>query len=99
MYTAQERKTLQLVIKTAQIISGARLLSIRDINEVRFLWRAQRIFKDKTHPIYSLFMMLIDKRYRDICCHTSRLKDRFYPQDEFLSLSSHSHVYCSFYFY
>ncbi|KAI3363178.1 hypothetical protein L3Q82_011549 [Scortum barcoo] len=64
---------LQQVIKTFQNIIGAHLLSISDICEVRCLFRGQRILKDNTHPIHSLFSLLLSGRYRRI----TRLQSSF----------------------
>ena len=47
--TAQDRKALQRVIKTAQFMSGAAFPSLQDIYSTRVTRRAHNIFKDRTH--------------------------------------------------
>ncbi|XP_078121563.1 immunoglobulin superfamily member 5 [Sander vitreus] len=62
---AQDRRALQLVIKTAQNIIGTHLPGIIDVSEKRDLCRARRILKDNTHPRNSLFTLLPSgKNYR-----------------------------------
>ncbi len=81
LWTAQDRRAQQQVIKTTQNIIGTYLLSISDISEVRCLHRAQRILKDSTHPNNSLFTLLLSgKRYRSIRCCTTRLQSSFFLQ-------------------
>ena len=63
---AQNRKALELVIKTAQIIIGTHLQSISDITEVRYLHRAQKIVRDNTHPSYSLFTLLPSRKTTEV---------------------------------
>lgn len=45
----------------------------RYISDVRCLHRAQSILKDNTHPRLST-LLLSDKRYRSICCRSTRLQ-------------------------
>ncbi|KAI4875883.1 hypothetical protein NFI96_009459 [Prochilodus magdalenae] len=56
--TAQDRKALQRVIKTAQSISGAAFPSLQDIYRTRVIRRAHSIISDSTHPQHSLFTLL-----------------------------------------
>ncbi|KAI4871332.1 hypothetical protein NFI96_009818, partial [Prochilodus magdalenae] len=56
--TAQDRKALQCVIKTAQSISGAAFPSLQDIYRTRVIRRAHSIIRDSTHPQHSLFTLL-----------------------------------------
>ncbi|KAI4888599.1 hypothetical protein NFI96_004398 [Prochilodus magdalenae] len=63
--TAQDRKALQRVSKTAQSISGAAFPSLQDIYRTRVIRRAHSIIRDSTHPQHSLFMLLPSgRRYR-----------------------------------
>ncbi|KAI4892528.1 hypothetical protein NFI96_005758 [Prochilodus magdalenae] len=79
--TAQDRKALQRVIKTAQSISEAAFPSLQDIYRTRVIRRAHSIIRDSTHPQHSLFMLLPSgRRYRSVKSRTARLTDSFYPQ-------------------
>ncbi|KAI4873818.1 hypothetical protein NFI96_001419 [Prochilodus magdalenae] len=79
--TAQDRKALQRVIKTAQLISGAAFPSLQDIYRTRVIRRAHSIIRDSTHPQHSLFTLLPSgRRYRSVKSRTARLTDSFYPQ-------------------
>ncbi|KAI4875202.1 hypothetical protein NFI96_000084 [Prochilodus magdalenae] len=60
--TAQDRKALQRVIKTAQSISGAAFPSLQDIYRTRVIRRAHSIIRDSTHPQHSLFTLLPSAR-------------------------------------
>ncbi|KAI4905611.1 hypothetical protein NFI96_003219 [Prochilodus magdalenae] len=63
--TAQDRKALQRVIKTAQLISGAAFPSLQDIYRTRVIRRTHSIIRDSTHPQHSLFTLLPSgRRYR-----------------------------------
>ncbi|KAI4874696.1 hypothetical protein NFI96_021606, partial [Prochilodus magdalenae] len=78
--TAQDRKALQRVIKTAQFISGAAFPSLQDIYRTRVFRRAHSIIRDSTHPQHSLFTLLPSgRRYRSVKSRTARLTDSFYP--------------------
>ncbi len=50
--TAQDRRTLEGVLKTAQNITAFHLPSISDISEVRCLHRASRILKPQLQPVH-----------------------------------------------
>ena len=64
---SDRKQTLQRANKTTQNIIRTHLQNISDICEVGDLRRAQRIFKDDTHPCHSLFTLLPSgKRYRSI---------------------------------
>ncbi|KAI4873816.1 hypothetical protein NFI96_001418 [Prochilodus magdalenae] len=79
--TAQDRKALQRVIKTAQLISGAAFPSLQDIYRTRVIRRTHSIIRDSTHPQHSLFTLLPSgRRYRSVKSRTARLTDSFYPQ-------------------
>ena len=79
--TAQDRKALQRVIKTAQLISGAAFPTLQDTYRTRVLRRAHNIIKDRSHPQHSLFTLLPSgKRYRSVKSRTTRLTNSFYPQ-------------------
>lgn len=56
--------------------------------------RIQRVLKDGTHPSHSLFSQLpSDKRYRSICCCTTRIRSSFFPQSVRLIKSSSTPFY------
>src|SRR4029434_266492 len=86
--TAQDRKTLQRVVKSAQRITRTALPSIQDLYSQRCRRKAKRIISDPSHPCHSLFSLLPSgRRYKSIRSRTSRYRDRFYPhQDAELSL-------------
>lgn len=72
----------QQVMKTAKNIIGIHLASGSDISEVRLV---QRIPKEDTCP--SLFILLAcDKRYKSICCRSTRLRSIFSPQAVILQI-------------
>ncbi|KAI4902030.1 hypothetical protein NFI96_009938 [Prochilodus magdalenae] len=48
--SAQDRKCLQRVVKTAQLITGTALSPLEDIYHSRVLRKAHKIIKDKAHP-------------------------------------------------
>ena len=69
--TAQYRKLLQQVIKTAS----------KNIGEMRCLRRSQRKLRDNTYLSHSLFILLLSgKRYRSIRCQTTRPQSSFILQ-------------------
>ncbi|KAK7884028.1 hypothetical protein WMY93_027151 [Mugilogobius chulae] len=53
--TTAERKALQRVIKTAEKMLGTNLPSMETIYTQRCRKRAEKIMKDSSHPVYSLF--------------------------------------------
>ncbi|KAK0143548.1 hypothetical protein N1851_018288 [Merluccius polli] len=85
--TAQDRKALQRVVKTAQHISGAAFHSLQDIYSTRVTRRAHNIIKDSTHPQHRLFTLLPSgRRYQSLRSRTTRMTNSFYPQAIRLSL-------------
>ena len=69
---AQDRKSLQRVIKTVQIVMGIHLH--REV-------RAERILKDNNQTHHSLLtLMPSDKRYKSVRYHPNRLQSGFFPQ-------------------
>ena len=78
--TAQDRKTLQRVVKSAQRITRTALPSIQDLYSQRCRRKAKRIISDPSHPCHSLFSLLPSgRRYKSIRSRTSRYRDSFYP--------------------
>lgn len=79
--TAQERKQLARVVKTAQGIVGCPLPDLDSIYAGRVKKRARAIATDPSHPGQRLFVPLPSgKRYRNIHITTNRLKNSFYPR-------------------
>ncbi|KAI3375383.1 hypothetical protein L3Q82_021866 [Scortum barcoo] len=77
--TAQDRKDLARVVKTAQGIVGSSLPDLDSIYAGRMIQKkAQHIAADPTHPGNGLFVPLPSgKWYRNIKTTTSRLKNSF----------------------
>ena len=76
---AQDMKTVQWVLISAQNNTGAKLWRISDIL-LRCPQTAQRLL-NKTHPSYSLYTLLLpSKEYRNICYRTTRLQISFCPR-------------------
>ncbi|GAA6093390.1 mas-related G-protein coupled receptor member A4-like [Tachysurus ichikawai] len=60
-----EKRALQRIINTAQIITGCSLPSLEDIASPRHLSRTNNIIKDTSHPDHHLFALLSSGiRYR-----------------------------------
>ncbi|KAK3514495.1 hypothetical protein QTP70_018668 [Hemibagrus guttatus] len=79
--TVRNRKALQRVIKTAQLICGAAFPSLQDICNTRVIRRAHNIIRDNTHPQHNLFTLLPSGRcYRSVRSRTKRLTNSFYSQ-------------------
>lgn len=79
--TAQDRKDLSRLVRTAQGIVGCCLPDLDSIYSTRVQRKARRIASDPTHPGNSLFVPLPSgKRYRTIKSTTSRLRDSFFPR-------------------
>lgn len=75
------RKALQHVIKTEQVICGVLLPPLQDTYKTRVRKGAHNIIKDHTQPQHTLFTLLpSDRRYRSVKATTTRLKTSFYPQ-------------------
>lgn len=78
--TTQDRKALQRVIKTAQLICGVPHPPLQDIYNTHFRKRAHNV-KDRTQPEHTLFTLLPSGRcYRSVKAKTTRLNNSFYPQ-------------------
>uniref|UniRef100_A0A3B3I9A9 Reverse transcriptase domain-containing protein n=1 Tax=Oryzias latipes TaxID=8090 RepID=A0A3B3I9A9_ORYLA len=79
--TAQDRKDLARVVKTAQEIVGGPLPQLDSVYDSRVRRKAGRIAADPTHPGHNLFVPLPSgKRYRSIRTHTNRLRNSFFPR-------------------
>lgn len=79
--TAQERKQLARVVRTAQGIVGCPLPNLDSMYTGRVRKRAKSIATDPSHPGHRLFVPLPSgRRYRSIRSTTSRLKNSFYPR-------------------
>lgn len=77
--TKAAKKTLQQVVKTAQVIVGIDLPSLEHLYNIRCLRRANNIVKDITHPCHNLFQLLPSgRRFRSIRLRTNRLKNSFF---------------------
>lgn len=77
--TAENRKALQRVIKTAERITGTQLPRLEDIYRTRCIRRVKGIIRDSTHPGHCLFTPLPSgRRYRTLSARTTRLKNSFY---------------------
>ncbi|KAI5627525.1 gastrula zinc finger protein XlCGF28.1-like [Silurus asotus] len=78
--TVCEHKALQIVVKTAQRITGTQLPAIEHLHHSRCLRRAHNIIKDSSHPSHKLFNLLPSRRrYRNLRTRTSRFRDSFFP--------------------
>ena len=53
--TALNRKALQRVVRSAQIITGGKLPALHDTYSTRCHRKAKKIIKDKNHPSHCLF--------------------------------------------
>lgn len=72
--TAQDRRALQRVIKSAQRLITSELPNIHSLYNQRCLRKAKRIVLDPHHPSYTHFTLLPSgRRYRCMRAHTSRL--------------------------
>lgn len=78
--TADNRKALKRVVRTASHTVGGELPSLQDIYTRRCIRKAQRIISDSSHPSHRLLSLLPSgRRLRGIRSHTSRLRDSFFP--------------------
>ncbi|XP_055490207.1 uncharacterized protein LOC129696376 isoform X2 [Leucoraja erinacea] len=85
-----DRKALQRVVRGAERSIGVSLPSVQELFQSRCLKKAQRIAKDKLHPLHThLDLLPSGKRYRSIKARTTRLLNSFLPQAVRL-LNSHS---------
>ncbi|XP_060782564.1 uncharacterized protein LOC132889766 [Neoarius graeffei] len=79
--TASCQKTLQHIVRAAEIIIGVRLPSLQDIYNTRLARRALSIAGDSTHPNHHFFSLLPSgRRLRSLRARTSRLRDSFIHQ-------------------
>ncbi len=79
--SAEDRKTLQRTVNTAEKIIGAPLPSILDIFLTRCSSKANSIVKDPTHPSHSLFQLLPSgRRFWSIGVCSARLLNSFFPR-------------------
>ncbi len=79
--TAEDRKTLQRVVRTAERVIGTTLPPLSEIYAGRLHRKASSISKDPTHPGHQLFTTLPSgRRYRALGARTNRLLHSFYPQ-------------------
>jgi predicted O-linked N-acetylglucosamine transferase (SPINDLY family) len=79
--SAHNRKALQMVVRSAQRITGSNLSALQDTYTTRCLRKAIKIIKDNNHPSHCLFIPLSSRRrgqYRFIKAGTERLKNSFY---------------------
>uniref|UniRef100_A0AAZ3NTU4 Alkylated DNA repair protein AlkB homologue 8 N-terminal domain-containing protein n=1 Tax=Oncorhynchus tshawytscha TaxID=74940 RepID=A0AAZ3NTU4_ONCTS len=79
--SAQNRKALQRVVRSAQHITGGKLPALQDTYTTRCHRKAIKIIKDNNHPSHCLFTPLSSRRrgqYRCIKAGTERLKNSFY---------------------
>ena len=79
--TAQSRKMLQRVVRTAERISGCELPSIQETYKARCVRKALRIIGDPSHPNQKLFELLPSgRRYQSLRAKTQRMTSSFFPQ-------------------
>uniref|UniRef100_A0AAZ3PLI8 Alkylated DNA repair protein AlkB homologue 8 N-terminal domain-containing protein n=1 Tax=Oncorhynchus tshawytscha TaxID=74940 RepID=A0AAZ3PLI8_ONCTS len=79
--SAHNHKALQRVVRSAQRITGGKLLALQDTYTTRCHRKAIKIIKDNNHPSHCLFTPLSSRRrgqYRCIKAGTERLKNSFY---------------------
>ncbi|KAM4541264.1 uncharacterized protein V3H82_023100 [Fundulus diaphanus] len=78
--SAADWKNVRRVVRTAEWIIGGPLPSIKDISFQRCMSRACNIIRDPSHPHHGLFSPLPSgKRFRSICCRSSRFCKSFFP--------------------
>ena len=74
-------KARQRVVRSAQRITGDKLLALKDTYSTRCRRKVKKIIKDNNHPSRCLFTPLSSRRrgqYRCIKAGTERLKNSFY---------------------
>ncbi len=75
------RKTLQRIVRAAEMIVGVSLPSLQDVYSTRLTRKALCIAGDPTHPTHSFFSLLPSgRRLRSLQARTNRLKDSFIDQ-------------------
>ena len=78
--TADDRKRLNRVVKTATKITRAKLPTFDELYRSRVLRKAHCIIRDKFHPANSLFkLMRSGNRYRSIPTRYDRAMESFIP--------------------
>ena len=78
--SADDRRLLNRVVKTASRIIGVDMPPLNDIYESRTLKRARSIISDDTHPAHPLVELLPSgKRYRTLKTNSVRHRDSFFP--------------------
>ena len=60
---ASDRKALQMLMRTAQYITGAKLPATQDLYTRRCQRKALNIVKDSTHPSHRLFSLLLHGKW------------------------------------
>ena len=94
--TAQDRKDLARVVRTAQGIVGCLLPDLDTVYAGRVQRRARRIATDPTHPANRLFVPLPSgRRFRALRARTKRLKDSFYLRAVKASPPADRFTHCS----
>ncbi len=79
--TAQDRKDLARVVRTAQRIVRDPLPDLNSVYAERLQNKARSIAADPTHPGHGLFDSLPSgRRYRTIKADTNRLRNSFFPR-------------------
>ena len=79
--SASDRTMLQMVVRTAQYITGFLPPATQGLCNRRSQRKAHIIVRDSSHPSYRLFSLLPHgKRYRWAKSRTNRLLNSFYPQ-------------------
>ena len=79
--SASDLKALQRAVRTAQYITGAKLLAIQDLYTRRCQRKALKRVKDSSHPSHRLFSLLPHgKWYRRAKSRSKRLLNSYYPK-------------------
>jgi hypothetical protein len=82
--TAHNRRALQMVVHSAQCITGGKLPALQDTYSTRCHGKTKKIIKDNNHPSHCLFTPLSSRRrgqYKCIKAGNERLKNSFYLKD------------------
>ena len=78
--TANDKRRLQRIIRSAEKVIGCNLPSLQDLFASRSLRRAGKIVADPSHPGHKLFEVLPSgRRLRSIRTKTARHKTSFFP--------------------
>ena len=79
--SASDLKALQMVVRTAQYITGAKLPATQDLYTRLCQRKALKIVIDSSHTSHRLFSLLLHgKRVRSAKSRSERLVNSFYPQ-------------------